>query len=260
MERPADGGGVGEYCGNGVCAAPRETTETCPSDCPAPPVCGDGVCTTGEACTSCPADCGTCPPPCDATELGALSSVDIAGSSSAAPAQRDTASCGDGATGPTLRYQWIAPDAGRYTISVGGGFVVVLDARFGTCYGAGAGCATAAAGQVASVDIGAQAGQAFTIAIAGQDGASGDFHLRVTREPDACGDQVCEASESCSACETDCGACAPTPTCGDGVCDAGEDCGSCASDCGACMSYCGDGTCDADEDCDSCEADCGTCD
>ena len=50
-----------------------------------------------------------------------------------------------------------------------------------------------------------------------------------------CGNFLCEPGETCSNCESDCGACAvPLPTCGDGSCNGAETCDTCESDCGAC--------------------------
>jgi hypothetical protein len=94
----------------------------------------------------------------------------------------------------------------------------------------------------------------------------------------ACGDEFCEADESCSSCAADCGACA-TPVCGNGICDANETCSSCSADCGACpdaggssggstgggstggFPTCRDGVCDfvMGESCSTCTADCGRC-
>ena len=48
-----------EYCGNGICVA-METCSSCPADCGSCPTCGNGVCDSGETCSSCPADCGPC--------------------------------------------------------------------------------------------------------------------------------------------------------------------------------------------------------
>jgi hypothetical protein len=51
-------------CGNGVCSG-AETCSTCPADCGAcPPVCGDGTCNGTETCSTCPGDCGVCGPVC----------------------------------------------------------------------------------------------------------------------------------------------------------------------------------------------------
>jgi hypothetical protein len=51
-------------CGDGVCSHDDdEACETCPGDCGACPVCGNGQCETAtglESCESCPADCGAC--------------------------------------------------------------------------------------------------------------------------------------------------------------------------------------------------------
>jgi 3D (Asp-Asp-Asp) domain-containing protein len=52
-------------CGDGLCNG-TETCTSCPGDCgscpPAGPACGDGECNGTETCTSCPGDCGSCPP------------------------------------------------------------------------------------------------------------------------------------------------------------------------------------------------------
>jgi hypothetical protein len=100
-----------------------------------------------------------------------------------------------------------------------------------------------------------------------------------------CGDEFCQAGETCETCEDDCGAC--PVTCGDDVCEEPiEDCDSCPDDCecGPCndicepfsdcdfcptdcdpdvcgISFCGDGFCDIDfGECDFCPEDCeGVC-
>ena len=51
-------------CGDSACNG-TETCSSCPGDCGAcPPVCGDGACNGTETCSSCPGDCGACPPVC----------------------------------------------------------------------------------------------------------------------------------------------------------------------------------------------------
>ena len=73
----------------------------------------------------------------------------------------------------------------------------------------------------------------------------------------ACGDRVCGVGETCTTCPADCGTCA---RCGDAACNpaASESCTTCPVDCGACGS-CGDHTCQAGESCMNCPSDCGTC-
>ena len=230
------------YCGDGTCDV-GENRFTCPQDCVEPPNCGDGVCNAfaGESCDWCPADCGACPAPppprCpDSISLGIALPID----------RMDTAMGGDtatacGTTGPQIVYEWTAYDAGVYHVDVTG--TVSLQVRHGDCLGPQLACG--------AQDVAMTAGESIAIALTGQGG----FELTITRLPDSCGDGVCENSETCDACASDCGAC---PYCGDGTCNAGETCDSCSSDCGAC-SYCGDGVCDSGETCDSCSSDCGSC-
>jgi len=50
-------------CGDGSCNG-AETCSTCPGDCgTCPPACGDGSCNGAETCSTCSQDCGVCPPP-----------------------------------------------------------------------------------------------------------------------------------------------------------------------------------------------------
>jgi len=52
-------------CGDGLCTG-DETCTSCPADCGScqpPAACGDGVCQPGEGCGSCTADCGSCTGP-----------------------------------------------------------------------------------------------------------------------------------------------------------------------------------------------------
>jgi hypothetical protein len=104
--------------------------------------------------------------------------------------------------------------------------------------------------------------------------------------PAVCGDGVCDASESCQSCQSDCGPCGGTcdhdqctvggpldPSCGmcvaaicqvDPFCCASAWDGICTSEVGSvcgltCSGSCGDGVCDASESCQSCPNDCGPC-
>ena len=52
----------GDFCGEGICTS-GEDCSTCPTDCgecEAAEVCGDGTCSQSEGCSSCPEDCGEC--------------------------------------------------------------------------------------------------------------------------------------------------------------------------------------------------------
>ena len=71
----------------------------------------------------------------------------------------------------------------------------------------------------------------------GQDSSDGTYLDDVTITGDsgaapACGDAVCNGTETCSTCPGDCGACAPS--CGDLACNGTETCSTCPGDCGAC--------------------------
>ena len=56
-------GGTSSGCGDGTCSA-AEDCSSCSADCgscPGGEVCGDGTCGPGEDCSGCSADCGACP-------------------------------------------------------------------------------------------------------------------------------------------------------------------------------------------------------
>jgi hypothetical protein len=78
------------------------------------------------------------------------------------------------------------------------------------------------------------------------------------KAPAACGDNVCQMTESSVSCPNDC---PPLAKCGDGNCSGSETCTSCPNDCGLCPggSKCGDGQCSSSEHCGACPQDCGTC-
>lgn len=71
----------------------------------------------------------------------------------------------------------------------------------------------------------------------------------------ACGDKVCDSTESAANCPSDCNG----PLCNNGKCEAGETSASCPWDCksGASGPVCGDGKCDTGE-ATTCAKDCST--
>lgn len=54
-------------------------------------------------------------------------------------------------------------------------------------------------------------------------------------DPNSCGNGLCDGSESCGDCPTDCGTCSDWPVCGDAMCTGFESCLSCQTDCGSCV-------------------------
>lgn len=82
--------------------------------------------------------------------------------------------------------------------------------------------------------------------------------------PDTCFNGIEDGGETgvdCGGfCPATCSDTGPGPVCGDDECDATESCNSCPNDCGTCPSGCGDGWCSAGyETCSNCPLDCGPC-
>ncbi len=90
-EAPAPKPEEKESCGDGSCDF-GEACDSCPSDCGAcAATCGDGTCESVESCKQCPADCGACPPECgDGDCNGSETCSSCAGDCGACP------KCGDG--------------------------------------------------------------------------------------------------------------------------------------------------------------------
>lgn len=70
-----------QICGDGVCQSDGtpfgEDCEICPEDCGGPcSICGNSFCTSPESCSSCSADCGTCPGDTDTDGDGVFDDVD----------------------------------------------------------------------------------------------------------------------------------------------------------------------------------------
>jgi len=156
-------------CGDAVCQ--EETCTSCPADCgacPPPAVCGDRACQVGqETCASCPADCGACPtaPRCGD---GSCQAGETCG---ACPADCGACSsfCGDGACDATEGCASCPGDCGSCAPSCGNG----------------------------SCDL-------------GEDCLSCPFDCAACGP--TCGDGWCDFGEDCTSCSFDCGACAgPDP-------------------------------------------------
>ena len=205
-------------CGNGVCNG-RETCSTCPADCGVcPPVCGDGTCNGTETCSTCSADCGVCPPVCgDGTCNGAETC-----STCAADCGVCSPVCGDGTCNGTETCNTCSADCGVCPPVCGDG----------SCNGTET-CSTCTS------DCG---------------------QCRV------CGDGVCNVGENCGTCVADCGTCTPctqdsdcvpatccdaracvplgqAPNCNGVACDA--DCTAGTMDCGQGYCACQNGQCNA---------------
>ncbi|MFH1585139.1 MAG: DUF4215 domain-containing protein [archaeon] len=63
-----------------------------------------------------------------------------------------------------------------------------------------------------------------------------------------CGDNICNAEETCETCQGDCGVC--EPVCGDYECNGDETCSTCEMDCGVCEPICGNEVVEYGEECD----------
>ncbi|MBM4345865.1 MAG: hypothetical protein FJ100_21035 [Deltaproteobacteria bacterium] len=210
---------------DGLCV--QECVE-CGQKCPGVTLCGNGVCNSGESCSSCPMDCGPCGPVCG----DAICSPDGKENCQTCPVDCGPCKpvCGDGVcafdpSGFALETCQSCPkDCGPCKPSCGD---FKCDAK------AGETCKTCA------VDCGPC--------------------------PPSCGDGVCTQptpftqGETCQTCPADCGKC--VPKCGDFFCDKvnGEDCKTCVQDCGQCPAQCGNKVCESTENCANCQGDCGAC-
>ena len=196
-----------DFCGNGTCSG-GETCATCPQDCGN--CCGNGTCDNGETCATCANDCFSC--------------------------------CGNGVCGPGETCSNCSQDCGACCGN-------------GTCDG-GETCSTC------PQDCGNCCG----------NGACDGGETCSTCAQDCgncCGNGACDNGEDCFSCSNDCGIC---NFCGDGICDQfnGEDCFNCPQDCSGTQSFrffggppmlippgcaiCGDGICQFGE---CCQFDCG---
>ncbi len=240
-------------CGDGVCSD-GESCATCPADCGR--CCGDGVCAEDEDCATCLADCACgdgercdaearmCVPACVPVDCAerACGSDGCGGDCGTCPAG---SVCDDGECGPWCGDGTCDPDEGCAT----------CPADCGACCGDGActaphgeDCATCPADCACGPD-GLCDDELRACAPVCQPACAGR-----TCGPDGCGG-VCGVCAGGRLCDGD-GACVEPPqACGDGRCAVDEDCATCPADCGQC---CGDGACTAagGENCATCPADC----
>ena len=246
---------VNDHCVSGGCAPGPPSPGCCPAGAPCGAECGDGQCTPGETCATCEEDCGPCVGDCcqahgtpgcqDAYTTSCVCAVDdyccgLAWDDSCVDKAADCGTCpkcGDGVCEAGETCESCQPDCGSCE---------------GSCCAphASPGCVDAVIQScVCTEDDFCCNGAWDDACVAFADGCGADCPL-------ACGDGLCDATESCDTCPGDC---APCTVCGDGFCEPGaESCEDCAFDCGPCTT-CGDEMCGGDESCATCPDDCGDC-
>ncbi|MFH1532601.1 MAG: lamin tail domain-containing protein [Pseudomonadota bacterium] len=168
-------------CDDGECNG-DETCVTCPADCgECPAACDDGECNGDETCDTCPADCGVCPA-CDDGECNGDETCDtcpadcgacpVCDNNDACEGEEDCASC--------------PADCGVC--------MTACDGVCGQAYTPGSPCQCSASCFVyenCCTDI--------------CEFCSDTFSLECN--PPVCGDELCNAAETCNSCEGDCGTC-----------------------------------------------------
>lgn len=204
-------------CGDTIChVSLSETCSSCPGDCGVcPPVCGDGTCNGTETCSSCSSDCGACvvcgDSICSSSETSASCPADCPGCCLDL-LQSQPAGC----SGLICRTDI---GANNYCFQVcnnaSTGFV---DKNYYTSEVNWTGWGT--------VDSGCR--QQATSALCGTTAHCGWLNA-LPKCLIACGDGICNGTETCTTCSSDCGAC--PAVCGDGVCSGTETCSSCLDDC-----------------------------
>ncbi len=158
---------VGPVCGDSMCNG-EETCSSCPRDCgPCPPddvppalVCGDRICSASreETCSSCPSDCGPCPPvdvpPTDpCATLATCSTCAAAATSLGCGWCSNAGRCAAGSTtGPTSTISGCSTSAGTWVRST--------STCGGTTTSVTAACTVAASGTTR--DCGWRTGSTFT--------------------------------------------------------------------------------------------------
>jgi hypothetical protein len=256
-------------CGDGQCLAPAEDCLSCPADCKTGcSPCGDGKCDIlgTESCSTCASDCGACPKTCQPLPLSTTCGSVIKGAINAPGSTQAIAnwSClaGNhgghevaytfGASCSGLGYIKVVRDAG----TTGNVDILIVDSSK-ACDGSSCVAFAQMINGTAIANFAADKGKSYQIVLDSTVGATAGYTLTTQCFgcTDGCGNQTCDAGETCSNCSVDCGLCTG---CGDKVCGGTESCQTCPGDCGQC-SFCGDGKCNPGEDCKSCVKDCGQC-
>ena len=212
-------------CGDGLCTSP-ETLTSCPADCNNP-VCGDGFCQKPESGMTCEIDCApqaigelACLKKlCPTAVFGCSQDVTCAhllGTALVCASTADPAFCAQNlANNPKSK---ALTDAAC-------GFATCAGQADGAICGDGL-CQPSESSVSCAYDC---------VGIAGK-----------------CGDGICAGSETSSSCPADC---TGGPVCGNGKCESGEDSNNCVADCPY-VAVCGDGICAATENASSCALDC----
>ncbi len=257
-------------CGDGQCVAPAETCTNCPTDCKVGCTpCGDGKCDIlgTESCSACPVDCGACPKTCQPLPTGTTCGTVVKGSINGPGSTQaiSTWTCLPGNhAGKEMAYTFTATCSGlgyakvvRDVGTTGNIDVLVVDPSK-ACDGTSCmAFAQMLSGGTAVASFAAEKGKTYQVVLDSTQGATASYTLTTQCFgcTEGCGNQTCEAAETCSNCSVDCGLCTG---CGDKVCGGTESCQTCPGDCGGCA-YCGDGKCNVGEDCKACVKDCGAC-
>jgi len=248
-----------EFCGDSICQDDEECS-TCPQDCgTCPPVCGDGACTSQESCIMCPQDCGQCPASCGDKNCDENETCQVC-PQDCGPCP---VVCGDATCNGNETCKTCIPDCGPCPPECGDGecqqseSCATCSADCGQCpVPCGDGVCEPLDGETCSTCI-ADCGPC---PFCGDDQCGeGETCTSCPTDcycPPECGDASCNGAETCDSCPDDCGACI---VCGDGECHASETCDSCQEDCGQCNPVCGNLQCESEEDCQSCAVDCGLC-
>jgi len=189
----------GNYCVHNIC---RST----------PTYCGDNYCDSGESCSSCPQDCGTCSPPGSIGGRG-----------------------GGGGTTPMP----IAIPPGEPECETDVDCSAGQICKDGGCVGGPSGCVNDAdcpENQICEDGKCVEKPECTTDDDCKENQICKDGKCMEKPKEKYCGDGTCDPDETCKTCEEDCGSCVE---CGDGKCDDTENYDTCPRDC----------KCSADSDC-----------